>query len=99
MPPRIRALRVSRHAGEHMEEKHGVTAEEAMEAAHGARTYRRTHGGAGGERRYMAPGKTYGGRRLWVVVADEGFGRGRIISAWEPQSKADVSRHRQLSGE
>jgi uncharacterized DUF497 family protein len=99
MPPRIRKLRVGPFAGDHMEEKHGVAAEEAIEAAEDARTYRRTHGGKGGERRYLAPGKTLGGRRLWVVVVDEGFGRGRIVSAWEPRSKADVSRHRHLSGE
>ena len=98
MPPRIERFRASARAEEHMLDKHGVSAEEAAEAAEDAAHYTRVRSSGGSERRYLAAGKTADGRRLWVVLADEGGGQGRIITARGPVGKGDIARHRRLCG-
>jgi uncharacterized DUF497 family protein len=96
---RIDWFRVSASAARHMIDKHGVSPEEAQEGAESSPIYRRGRSVKGGERRYLVPGKTEAGRRLWVVVADEGGGQGRIITAWEARDRADIARHKRLRGE
>ena len=78
---------------------HDVAIEEALEAAASSQRHYRTHSGESTERRYVVPGKTMDGRRLWVVFADEGRRRGRIITAFEPVGQQDRVRHRRMRGD
>jgi hypothetical protein len=88
-----------------MLEKHGVTLEEAIEAAES--TYVHNPGRPApesqpaslGGRRYIIPGKTDTGRRLWVVVAYEGQGRARLVTAYEPLTEHDRAQHRRFRGD
>ena len=95
----IEEFRASRSAQRHMAAKHGVDVEEALEAAGSTPRHYRTYRAEAGERRYLVPGKTEDGRRLWVVFADEGGGRGRIITARTAQGSNDHARHRRLRGD
>jgi uncharacterized DUF497 family protein len=99
MPPIIEEFRVSPAAAQHMLEKHAVDVEEALEAAESTDRHYRTYGGENGEKRYILPGKTEAGRRLWVVFSDEGLGYGRIITAREPATRRSLGRHRDMRGD
>lgn len=99
MAPMIDEFRVSAAAGRHIEEKHGVGAEDAIDAAESTPRHYRLQAGATRDRRYIIPGKTNGGRRLWVIFDDEGDGTGRIVSAWEARGKQDIARHKRLRGD
>jgi len=81
-----------------MLDKHDVTYEEACEAAESTANYLRTTDGPGGERRYIAAGRTGADRRLIVIFADEGAGQGRIITAREPRGRKEEARHRRAGG-
>lgn len=85
-------------AQQHMLEKHNISFEEAEHAAAEAPVYTRQSMGRG-EPRYLAAGKTAAGRRLWVIFADEGQGRGRIITAREPHGRKELTWHRQHRNE
>ncbi|MCX7598712.1 MAG: BrnT family toxin [Armatimonadetes bacterium] len=82
-----------------MKTKHGVSFDEAVEAAGSSPRYYRTHATAAGERRYMVPGKTADGRHLWVIFVDEGNGIGRIITARPVQGRRESARHKRLRGD
>jgi uncharacterized DUF497 family protein len=105
MPPQIQEFWASPSAQEHILGKHGVTLEEALEAAESSPVYQPASShptGAPrptGEKRYLIAGKTESGRRLWVVFADEGKRRGRIITAREPQGRAERARHKRMRGD
>jgi uncharacterized DUF497 family protein len=99
MPPIIDEFRASVSAQRHMIVKHDVTLEEAAEAARSTQQHYRTYSDDAGERRYVAAGKTPDGRRLWVVFADEGGRRGRIITAFDPVNRKDTARHRRMRGD
>jgi len=99
MAPQFDEFHVSHYAEWHMFEKHGVDLDEAMEAAESTDRHTRTYGTQEGEKRYVVPGKTESGRRLWVVFADEGNGVGRVITAYDPLNKGDMARHRQMRGD
>jgi len=105
MPQRIEEFWASRSAQEHILAKHGVTLEEALEAAESSPVYQPAQVApqdslhSTGEKRYLIAGKTAAGRRLWVVFADEGGKRGRITTAREPQGKAERSRHKRMRGD
>lgn len=103
MSPRLVEYWASPSAIEHMWFDHGVSLEEAIEAAQSTSTYRPGHPrqllDGTIERRYVIPGKTGGDRRLWVVVADETAERARILTAWEPVAKHDRALHRRTRGD
>ena len=99
MPPVIEEFRASPSAQRHMVAKHGVYLEEAIEAAESSSRHYRIYSDDAGERRYAVAGKTGDGRRLWVVFADEGGGRGRIIAAFEPAGRKDQTRHQRMRGD
>jgi uncharacterized DUF497 family protein len=105
MPRQIEEFWASPSAQEHMLDKHGVTLEEVLEAAESSLVYQRAPSPPvgflrpTGEKRYLIAGKTESGRRLWVVFADEGAGRGRIITAREPEGKAERARHKGMRGD
>ena len=99
MAPVIDEFWASLRAQWHMLAKHGVPLEDAIEAAESTERHYRTSSGETGERRYVVPGKTTDGWRLWVVFADEGGRRGRIITAFEPQNAKDQARHRRMRGD
>lgn len=99
MPSRIEEFWASARAQDHMLTKHGVSLDDAVEAAESAPVFQRARDSSDGERRYLAVGKTASGRRLWVIFADEGNGRGRIITAREPRGRDERSRHRRLRGD
>ena len=82
-----------------MFEKHGVTVDEALEAAETAPQYRRTRSGPEGQPRYYVAGRTFDGRRLWVIFEDEGGGCGRIVTAREPAGAQERARHRRMRGD
>lgn len=104
MSPRVVEFRISAGAARHMLEKHDVTVEEALEAAHSTEVWMSVHSAPDGSRnwtpepRYGIPGKTDDGRRLWVIVAHEGRGVGRILTAFEPTGAAAKARHRRMRG-
>jgi len=83
---------------EHMLSKHSVTVEEALEAAESTARHYRTYAGRVGERRYLLPGKTAAGRRVWVVFVHEPDRRGRVITAFEPGGDKERSRHERMRG-
>lgn len=97
--PIIEEFRVSPYAERHMLEKHGVDLEDAVDAAESTSRQTRTYSAESGENRYVIPGKTEAGRRLWVIFADEGGGTGRIITAYDPLSRRDAARHKQMRGD
>lgn len=98
--PIIEEFRVSPYAERHMLEKHGVDLEDAVSAAESTPRQTRTYSAESGENRYVIPGRTETGRRLWVIFADdEGGGTGRIITAYDPLSKRDAARHKQMRGD
>ena len=105
MAPQFVEFSVSESAAWHMLEKHGVTPEEALEAADSTLVYRpgdppfviRPDGTR--ERRYVIPGKTEDGRRLWVVVTYEGEGETRIITARQPVAEHDRALRRRARGD
>jgi len=105
MPQRIEAFWASASAQQHMLEKHGVTLEEALEAVDSSPVYQPAQAEPPSslhptdERRYLVAGKTQAGRRLWVVFADEGEGRGRLITAREPRGQAERARHKRMRGD
>jgi len=99
MPPLIEEFRVSHAAQRHMLADHDVAIEDALEAAASSRRHYRTYSTRPGERRYVVAGKTLDGRRLWVVFADEGGRRGRIITAYEPASERSLAEHRRRRGD
>ena len=74
-------------------------ARKAIEAAQSTDRHHRTRSNVAGERRYVIPGRTGDGRRLWVIFADEGGRWGRIITAREPSGQKEQARHRRLRGE
>jgi uncharacterized DUF497 family protein len=79
--------------------KHDVEFVEAVEAGESSDRHYRTYSDGTGERRYVVPGRTADGRRLWVVFADEGDRCGRIITAFEPTDRNDLARHRRMRGD
>jgi len=97
--PIIDEFRVSTRAEEHIRGDHGVEVDEAIEAAESTQRYYRTHSGRFGGKRYVVPGRTGGGRRLWVVFEDEGNRRGRIVTAFEPVDSKDTARHKRYRGD
>jgi uncharacterized DUF497 family protein len=97
--PIIDEFRVSPHAAAHMLEKHGVSAEEAVEAAESTRRHSRARTEDPRERRYVIAGKTLSGRRLWVVFTHEGWRTGRIITAREAEGQKERSRHERMRGD
>jgi uncharacterized DUF497 family protein len=105
MPQQIEEFWASPTAQDHILDKHGVTLEEALEAAESSPVYQPAHARLPGslhptgEQRYLIAGKTEAGRRLWIVFADEGEGRGRIITAREPQGRAERARHKRMRGD
>jgi uncharacterized DUF497 family protein len=99
MPPVIDEFWASMAAQWHLVADHHVAIEEAVEAAESSQRHYRTHSGGSTERRYVVPGKTADGRRLWVVFADEGHRRGRIITALDPAGQQDRVRHRRMRGD
>jgi uncharacterized DUF497 family protein len=105
MPQQIEEFWASTSAQEHILAKHGVTLEEALEAAESSPVYQPTQSDRPGslhptgQKRYLIAGKTEAGRRLWVVFADEGKGRGRIITAREPQGRTERARHKRMRGD
>ena len=99
MPRQIQEFWASASAQEHMLEKHGVSLEEALEAAESSPVYRRARDDPRGEKRYMIPGKTHGDRRLWIIFADQGDGRGRVITAREAQGRSERARHKRMRGD
>ena len=99
MSPIIDDFRASIHARRHMLAKHDVEFVEAAEAGESSDRHYRTYSDSADERRYVVPGKTADGRRLWVVFADEGNRLGRIITAFEPTDRSDVTRHRRMRGD
>jgi uncharacterized DUF497 family protein len=99
MPPIVEDFRASVHARRHMLAKHDVEFVEAAEAAESTERQYRTYSDDADERRYVVPGKTTDGRRLWVVFADEGDRCGRIITAFEPTDRNDRARHRRMRGD
>jgi uncharacterized DUF497 family protein len=104
MSPRFVEFWVSESAARHMLEKHDVTVEEALEAAYSTDAWTPLHAAPDDspnwtpEPRYGIPGKTDDGRRLWVIVAHEGSGVGRILTAFEPASATARARHRRMRG-
>jgi uncharacterized DUF497 family protein len=99
MAPLIEEFRASVAAQQHMLGDHDVTLDEAVEAAGSSQRHYRTYSGRSGERRYIVAGKTADGRRLWVVFADEGARRGRIITAYEPATEHSLTQHRRRRGD
>jgi uncharacterized DUF497 family protein len=105
MPRRVEEFWASPSAEEHIADKHGLTLEEVLEAAHSSRAYQpaRTdsHDSSHptGEKRYTIAGKTESGKRVWVVFADEGDGWGRIITAREARGQGERSRHKRMRGD
>ncbi len=99
MAPIIEEFRVSSYAEGHMLDAHGVDLAEAIEAAESTPRQARTYGMRSGENRYVIPGKTSAGRRLWVVFADEGGGVGRIVTAYDPLGRRDATKHRKMRGD
>jgi uncharacterized DUF497 family protein len=99
MPPVIDLFWASLPAQRHMIAKHGVELEEAIEAAESSIRHVRAADGPRGARRYVVPGKTFDGRRLWVVFEHEAQGRGRIITAREPEGDKERARHRRQRGD
>ncbi len=99
MPPVIDLFWASLPAQRHMIVKHGVELDEAIEAAEGTSRQYRTSDSPTGRRRYIVPGRTGDGRRLWVVFEDEGQGRGRIITAREAASERERARHKRQRGD
>jgi uncharacterized DUF497 family protein len=105
MSQQIEKFWASPSAQEHILDKHGVSLEEALEAAGSSPVYQPAQADSPaslhptGEKRYLIAGKTEAGRRLWVVFADEGEGRGRIITAREPRGKAERARHKRMRGD
>ena len=98
MAPIIDEFYVPLAAEEHILERHGITSEEAVEAAESTPRHYRTYSGYEGERRYLLPGRTSDGRRVWVVFVDEGGRRGRIITAFEPGDDRERTRHQRMRG-
>jgi uncharacterized DUF497 family protein len=99
MAPVIDEFWASVRAQRHMLTDHDVAIEEALEAAASSRRHYRTYSARPNERRYVVPGKTLDGRRLWVVFADEGGRRGRVITAYEPASERSLTQHRRRRGD
>jgi len=105
MPRRIEDFWASPSAQEHILDKHGISLEEVLEAAESSPVYQpaktEPQGSLNptGEKRYLVAGKTDDGKRLWVVFADEGNGRGRIITAREAQGQAERARHKRMRGD
>jgi uncharacterized DUF497 family protein len=99
MPPIIEEFWASTRAQHHMIVEHGVDLEDALDAAESTDRHYRASAGASEERRYIIPGKTSSGRRLWVAFAVEGGGRGRIITAREPAGRKERARHKRLRGD
>jgi uncharacterized DUF497 family protein len=99
MAPVIEEFRVSVHAEQHMLYAHGVSLDEAIEAAESTPRQSRTYGTPSGASRYVIPGKTSAGRRLWVVFADEGGRIGRIVTAYDPLGRRDATKHRKMRGD
>lgn len=105
MPRVIDEFWASASAQAHMLVKHAVTLDEALEAAESSRAYHAAGGepdgspNPTGQRRYLVAGRTQAGRRLWVVFADEGGGRGRVITAREARGQAERARHRRMRGD
>lgn len=105
MPRRIREFWASASAEEHILDKHGITLEEVLEAAESSPVYQAAKGepenslNPTSEKRYLIAGKADSGKRLWIVFADEGDGRGRIITAREAQGRAECARHRRMKGD
>jgi hypothetical protein len=85
--------------------RHGVTAEEALEAAKGAPLYEAGGGDLpgqitrAGQDRYEVHGKTGAGRRLRVIFVDMGGGIAKIITAIPLGGRAQEKRHRKQRGE
>lgn len=105
MAPRIDEFWISRSAAEHILLKHGLFADEVVEAAESSGIHQPAHQetdeslNATGHKRYLIPGKTDSGSRIWIIFADEGEGRGRIITAREVVGKGERERHRRMRGE
>ena len=99
MAPIIEEFWASAQARAHMLAKHGIDCEEALEAAESTARHYRTWSGVQADRRYVIPGKTEAGRRVWVLYDDEGEGRGRIVTAREAVGRQDLARHRRLRGD
>jgi uncharacterized DUF497 family protein len=99
MPSTIEEFWASPSAQRYMVAKHDVSLEEAMEAAESSQRHYRTYSDDTGERRYVVAGKAGSDRRLWVVFADEGGRRGRIITAFEPAGRRDQARHKRMRGD
>ncbi len=105
MSPRVVEFWVSASAARHMLERHDVTVEEALEAAHSTLVFLPGHparaAGPDGvmERRYILPGRTDEGRRLWVIVGYEGGGVARIITAYEATGSRNRALHRRARGD
>jgi len=94
MPPIIEDIQVPGDAEEHLWRRHGVTAEEAREAAASTKDYYRTYPGPDGAARYVARGRTDAGRRLVVVLEMTGGRSAEVITAYEPLQKRQRTRHR-----
>jgi len=105
MPRRIEDFWASPSAQEHILDKHGISLEEVLEAAESSPVYQPAKAASQeslnptDEKRYLVAGKTDSGKRLWVVFADEGDGRGRIITAREAQGRAERARHKSMKGD
>jgi uncharacterized DUF497 family protein len=99
MTPIIEEFWATAIAQRHITAKHGVDLDEALEAAESTKKHFRTQSPVPGENRYVIPGKTEGGTRLWVVFADEGDRRGRIITAREVCGRKEHARHRRHRGD
>lgn len=82
-----------------MLDKHGVDWEDALDAAESTDRHYRSYGDGSDGRRYIIPGKTIFGQRIWVVFSDEGGGLGRVITAYEPVGRRHVARHKELRGD
>ena len=105
VPRHFEQFHISASACEHILGKHQVTLDEVLEAAESSAVYQRAGDESSeslnptGEPRYLIAGRTSTGRRLWIIVADEGGGEARIITAREVGGHAERARHRRMRGD
>ncbi|MEN6548374.1 MAG: BrnT family toxin [Armatimonadia bacterium] len=101
MPRRIEEFWASASAQERILDKHEITLEEAESSPvyQPVKAEPQASLNATGEKRYLVAGKTDSSKQLWIVFADEGDGRGRIIAAREAQGRAERVRHKSMKGD
>ncbi len=75
-----------------MERKHQVSWDEILEVLESQPAIYHIYPSPKGERRYIAFGRTGGGRRLVIVMAIEELDTFRAITAYEPKTKKQLRR-------